>query len=565
MAQSKQDDAKDDGIPEEASAKFEGSDSADDEAEPKEIDDEEFAVLKFDKEGTDEEKSFTAESDVEEDIEVHPEVLAAARKIQSRYRIKIARRRIMDVVRNKFELVFDPDSGEYFYYNKETGESQWDKPKTLGDKDMYADGPEADNAARILQNAFRRRLALKQIREMIKGIYKKEYDPSTGDFYYLNVKTGETRWDKPGGHLLAVDEDIELDEDSNLLLQRDKEIDRMRLLLQQKELEIEAVQKKRYEELEEEERSKRLVTALRGAKRSKDMDEWTMEHVCAWFMELGNKMDQYCNAIVDKEIDGLLLLNMEEQDLEELGITSKLHQRRVEVGLRKYKIRYQKKQDGEEIDSDDDDSGSASETPSELLEEDEDERGDEEQESEADSDDELIPTEAEMLEIRRDNENMEFKIKFPGNNIDFPKYGDIVRCHFQVFLLDGTLIESSRKKRKRPFEFVVGIDQVIPGWDRAMLQMSKYERRLVTLSAEYSYGEAGYPPLIPPDVGLKLDIELIDFRQRPYWNKKLIQAPGLSEKPYYAPPVDHNDAAKALAAEDDGEDGDIEDEGDGGY
>ena len=512
MAQAKQADAKDDGIPEEASAKFTDSDSVDDDAEPKEIDDEEFAVLRFDKEGTDEEKSFTAESDVEEDIEVHPEVLAAAKKIQTRYRIKMARRRIMDVVRNKYELVFDPDSGEYFYFNKETGESQWEKPKTLGDKDMYADGPGADKAARIIQNAFRRKLALKQIREMIKGIYKKEYDPSTGDFYYLNVKTGETRWDKPGAHLMAADEDLELDEDSNLLLQRDKEIDRMRQLLQQKELEIEAVQKKRYEELEEEERSKRLVTALRGAKRSKDMDEWTMEHVTAWFMELGNKMDQYCNAIVDKEIDGLLLLNMEEQDLEELGITSKLHQRRVEVGLRKYKIRYQKKQDGEEINSDDDESGSDSETPSELMEEDDDERGDEDQESEADSDDELIPTEAEMLEVKRDNDNMEIKVKFRGDGINFPRVGDIVRCHFQVFLLDGTIIESSRKKRKRPFEFVVGIDQVIPGWDRAMLQMSVQERIMVSLSAEYSYGEAGYPPLIPPDVGLKLDIELISIR-----------------------------------------------------
>jgi hypothetical protein len=28
--------------------------------------------------------------------------------------------------------------------------------------------------------------------------YKKEYDPSTGDFYYFNEKTGETQWRKPG-------------------------------------------------------------------------------------------------------------------------------------------------------------------------------------------------------------------------------------------------------------------------------------------------------------------------------------------------------------------------------
>ena len=46
-------------------------------------------------------------------------------------------------------------------------------------------------------------MAFKKIREMVKGIYKKEYDPSTGDFYYLNTRTGETLWDPPAAHLLG--------------------------------------------------------------------------------------------------------------------------------------------------------------------------------------------------------------------------------------------------------------------------------------------------------------------------------------------------------------------------
>ena len=52
-------------------------------------------------------------------------------------------------------------------------------------------------------------------------VFKKEYDPSTGDFYYLNTRTGETLWDPPASHLLGEEAstDIELDEDSNLLLQ----------------------------------------------------------------------------------------------------------------------------------------------------------------------------------------------------------------------------------------------------------------------------------------------------------------------------------------------------------
>ena len=76
------------------------------------------------------------ESD-EEDIEdIHPEVLAAAKKIQVRYRIKLARRRILEAVRHQYELVYDPDSGDYFYFNSKTGESQWTKPKVLHERAM---------------------------------------------------------------------------------------------------------------------------------------------------------------------------------------------------------------------------------------------------------------------------------------------------------------------------------------------------------------------------------------------------------------------------------------------
>ena len=46
--------------------------------------------------------------------------------------------------------------------------------------------------------------------------YKKEYDPSTGDFYYFNEKTGETQWRKPGegsALLLKVKESPGQDDD----------------------------------------------------------------------------------------------------------------------------------------------------------------------------------------------------------------------------------------------------------------------------------------------------------------------------------------------------------------
>ena len=156
-------------------------------------------------------------------------------------------------------MVFDPETGDYFYFNKKTGESQWTKPATVKNKQTYRDDAVAVEAARKIQNMLRVKLAMRRLREMIKGIYKKEYDPSTGDFYYLNTVNGQTMWDKPAPHLLADDEDLELDEDSALLIARDDEIARLRQQLAERDADIQRVRKARLEELEEEDRSKKLV------------------------------------------------------------------------------------------------------------------------------------------------------------------------------------------------------------------------------------------------------------------------------------------------------------------
>ena len=191
--------------------------------------------------------------------DIHPDVENAARMIQRNYRSRLCIKRLLEIVRNQYEMVFDPETGDYFYFNKKTGESQWTKPATVKNKQTYRDDAVAVEAARKIQNMLRVKLAMRRLREMIKGIYKKEYDPSTGDFYYLNTVNGQTMWDKPAPHLLADDEDLELDEDSALLIARDDEIARLRQQLAERDADIQRVRKARLEELEEEDRSKKLV------------------------------------------------------------------------------------------------------------------------------------------------------------------------------------------------------------------------------------------------------------------------------------------------------------------
>ena len=82
-------------------------------------------------------------------------------------------------------------------------------------------------------------------------------------------------------------------------------------------------------------------------------------------------------------------------------------------------------------------------------------------------------------------------------------------------------------------EFVLGIGQVIKGFDRAVPQMTVGERSKVTISPEYAYKAEGLFPHIPPNAFLRFDLTVLGFRPRAIWVKPLIQVPGLSEKPYF--------------------------------
>jgi peptidylprolyl isomerase len=50
---------------------------------------------------------------------------------------------------------------------------------------------------------------------------------------------------------------------------------------------------------------------------------------------------------------------------------------------------------------------------------------------------------------------------------DYPQSGDIVSVHYSGFLPDGTMFDSS-VERDQPFRFVLGQNQVIPGWDQGI-------------------------------------------------------------------------------------------------
>lgn len=91
-----------------------------------------------------------------------------------------------------------------------------------------------------------------------------------------------------------------------------------------------------------------------------------------------------------------------------------------------------------------------------------------------------------------------------------PQPGDLVRIHYVGTLEDGSVFDSSRARNK-PFEFNLGESQVIDGWDMLIGTMALGERAELSIPPEYAYGDAGMPPVVPPNATLTFDVEILDI------------------------------------------------------
>jgi len=96
----------------------------------------------------------------------------------------------------------------------------------------------------------------------------------------------------------------------------------------------------------------------------------------------------------------------------------------------------------------------------------------------------------------------------PGDNQTFPQRGQTVTVHYTGTLTDGTVFDSSRT-RNSPFQFRIGVGQVIRGWDEGVAKMSVGQRAKLTCSPDFAYGDRGYPGIIPPGSVLVFDVELL--------------------------------------------------------
>lgn len=92
-----------------------------------------------------------------------------------------------------------------------------------------------------------------------------------------------------------------------------------------------------------------------------------------------------------------------------------------------------------------------------------------------------------------------------------PEVGQIVSVNYTGWLADGTKFDSSLDFGV-PFQFPVGQEYVIPGWDEGVASMKVGGKRQLVVPAELAFGSEGIGDVIPPDSTLTFEVELLEIQ-----------------------------------------------------
>ncbi len=103
---------------------------------------------------------------------------------------------------------------------------------------------------------------------------------------------------------------------------------------------------------------------------------------------------------------------------------------------------------------------------------------------------------------------LQYKVLKEGNGKK-PQATDSVVCHYEGFLTDGTLFDSSIQ-RGEPATFP--LKGVIAGWTEGLQLMQEGAKYRFFIPYHLAYGEAGAAGAIPPYATLVFDVELIEVK-----------------------------------------------------
>ncbi|RPD47185.1 hypothetical protein DNI29_13645 [Hymenobacter sediminis] len=119
------------------------------------------------------------------------------------------------------------------------------------------------------------------------------------------------------------------------------------------------------------------------------------------------------------------------------------------------------------------------------------------------------------LKVEKDTSGVYYAVTTPGAGAK-PKAGQLVSVLYKGSLLEnGKVFDSSEKMGNKPFDFVLGQGQVIPGWDAGIAQFTKGSKGFLLVPSSLAYGQRGAGADIPADAILRFDVELVDVKNAP--------------------------------------------------
>ena len=101
---------------------------------------------------------------------------------------------------------------------------------------------------------------------------------------------------------------------------------------------------------------------------------------------------------------------------------------------------------------------------------------------------------------------LQYQVLKEGNGKK-PTAKDTVQCHYEGFLIDGTVFDSSIQ-RGEPATFP--LQQVIAGWTEGLQLMQEGAKYRFYIPYHLGYGERGAGGAIPPYAALVFDVELLN-------------------------------------------------------
>jgi peptidylprolyl isomerase len=125
-----------------------------------------------------------------------------------------------------------------------------------------------------------------------------------------------------------------------------------------------------------------------------------------------------------------------------------------------------------------------------------------------------MPASAQAAEEQTTASGLKIIDTAPGTGAT-PKTGQTCVMHYTGWLYEngkkGQKFDSS-VDRGQPFEFQVGVGQVIGGWDEGVASMKVGGKRTLIIPPDLGYGARGAGGVIPPNATLIFDVELLGVK-----------------------------------------------------